>query len=319
MISYEGIQDTLTAILVIIIVSFIIAAAWLSTRVREQPLIATAVVVFQSENNGEGDQTHSDQNHRETQGSSVREGEAAAVRSVSHVKESENVDVTEESEMEVRQRTGGEVANESQNREAYDMSLSQPEELSKNSVQSSDEKDINTFPPDIQPDQAGVSQCLSQDLSSGEGYITSHPNDSSIPSHVSPSEKLGDSLPEMEVRKRRLQQFISMGGTNSCAETHSEQSVFTEPLGVKDIKNSSEDKTTESSDGAHIEEACSHMTETTETFSSSSIVSDPASSVKENKEEERPPGSIKIRLKFLDETQRYVFAQLTEQVGSFKR
>lgn len=320
MISYEGIHDTLNAILVIIIVSLIIAVAWLSTNVREQPLIATAVVVFQSENNGEGDQTRSqsDQNLRETQGNSVREGEATSIGSVSQVKENGNLDVTEESEMEVRQRSVGEVANECQTREAYDMSLPQPEEVSRNSLQSSNEKDSNTIPPDIHSDQPDVLQCLSEDLTSCESHTTNQPNESSIPSHVSPSEKVGDDLPEMEVRKRRLQQFISMGETTSCAETHSEQSVLSEPLGVRDTKNSAEDRTIETSDGAHLDEECSHITKTRENFSSS-LVSDPASSVKENEEQERPPGSIKIRLKFLDETQRYVFAQLTEQVGSFKR
>ncbi|KAG7175005.1 Transmembrane and ubiquitin-like domain-containing protein 1-like [Homarus americanus] len=230
------------------------------------------------------------------------------------MKESGESEVSDAAEMEGPQRTGGELTDGSQNGEVCDMSTPLSDEISKSSVQKSDNKDNTTTSGNAQSDQ-----CLSQGAS--EGSITNQSTDSSIPSHVSPSEKLRESIPEMEVRKRRLQQFISMGGSTACSETHSDASsgIALEPTEVRNEQSCAQDKISATSDSSVGEEAYIPVVKTTETFSSSSSAADATSSLKEDGEDKRPPGSIRIRLKFLDETQRFVFALLTEQVGSFKR
>nr|XP_053626654.1 uncharacterized protein B0303.4-like [Cherax quadricarinatus]XP_053626738.1 uncharacterized protein B0303.4-like [Cherax quadricarinatus] len=321
MISYEGIQDAVTAIVVIFVVSLVIAAAWLSTNVREQPLVATAVVVFQSGHSVEGERTLSDsgQSQRETQGSGEIEGEASALRSTSQMKASRETNVTEGSEMEMPQRTGRELAGGIQSSEACDISLPQPE-VSKNSVLGSDKNDPSTLVS--RSDEVDERQHLTQEPSINEN-VTNLSRISSIPSHVSSLEKLRDSMPEMEVRKRRLQQFMSMGETSTCSETHADASISSEVPEVKDLQNSTEEKLCGSANGAAVEDACSHATKTEDNISPLPTDSQPSLKKEEEEEEEeeekRPPGSIRIRLKFLDETQKFVFAQPTEQVGTFKR
>ncbi|XP_069192423.1 transmembrane and ubiquitin-like domain-containing protein 1 isoform X2 [Procambarus clarkii] len=321
MISYEGIQDIVTAILVILVVSLVVAAAWLSTNVREQPLVATAVVVFQSGHAVETERTHSDsgQSPTETQSSnnSVIEGEASGLRATSQMKESEDTDVTKEQDMEVPQRTGRELAGGSQSSETCNISLSLPKEVSEKSVQRSENLNVGSTSLVSESDQDGVVQNLSQEPNLSESNVTNQSTDSSIPSHASSLEKLRDIVPDVEVRNRRLQQFISMGESSTCSEAHSSTgtTISSELLEVKDLHTSAEDKLCKSSDGASLDETCSHSIKTEENITT--LSSESSASIKE--EEIRPPGSIRIRLKFLDETQRYVFAKLTEQVGTFKR
>lgn len=160
-------------------------------------------------------------------------------------------------------------------------------------------------------------QNLSQEPNLSESNVTNQSTDSSIPSHASSLEKLRDIVPDVEVRNRRLQQFISMGESSTCSEAHSSTgtTISSELLEVKDLHTSAENKLCKSSDGASLDETCSHSIKTEENITT--LSSESSASIKE--EEIRPPGSIRIRLKFLDETQRYVFAKLTEQVGTFKR
>ncbi|XP_050710212.1 transmembrane and ubiquitin-like domain-containing protein 1 [Eriocheir sinensis] len=107
------------------------------------------------------------------------------------------------------------------------------------------------------------------------------------------------SLPETEVRRRRLQHFVSMGGAATNLDTSSPVADEADQKRLADASPAS-DKVQGVDDEKRKEEEVEEEKE-------------------QGKEEPRPPGSIKIRLKFLDETQRHVFAQLTEKVGSFKR
>ncbi|XP_063847974.1 transmembrane and ubiquitin-like domain-containing protein 1 [Scylla paramamosain] len=121
----------------------------------------------------------------------------------------------------------------------------------------------------------------------------------------SPPERMREDGPEMEVRRRRLQHFVSMGGAaDSAADSTADSTADT----------TSEERLPTPADtdtGAPADARCQ---EEVEKKKEEEEVQDG-----EEGREERPPGSIRIRLKFLDETQRHVFAQLTEKVGSFKR
>lgn len=119
----------------------------------------------------------------------------------------------------------------------------------------------------------------------------------------------------MEVRRRRLQHFVSMGGSASTTikDVSGLVAAKGEDVTSKDTATEEDRLTTPSAipsnDTKHQQKEGSEVEEKEEEVKDS----------EEGREETRPPGSIRIRLKFLDETQRHVFAQLTEKVGSFKR
>lgn len=319
MLSYDGIQDVFTAILVIIIVSVIVALAWLSTNVREQPLVATAVVVFQSERTGENHtESSNEQSQRETQGGSAREGEASAVGLANIVKESENSSVNGEPDMEVPERTDG---NSSKGRN--DMPESESTEV-QNEIKPTP---MTSMEADIEPTTNSPVSCTESAAVEGQGSETKSPESdvtgqlgsSSTPSQVNRDEQK-DSAPEMEVRKRRLQQFMSMGENSSSkgTENHSESPS---PLTRDEDSylHTTNDKGTGHKDDTVLKDSFCNSRIVVENCTSSDKSEQSSTLDSEGEEDTRPPGSIRIRLKFLDETQRFVFAQLTEQVGSFKR
>lgn len=297
---YEGFQDAITAILVIVIVSFIIAVAWLSTNVREQPLIATAVVVFQSGVNGDGDRntSSSDTVQSENLSSGTQEGEAVSVQSAPSVKENENSNISESPVMEVGQQTA-KLSNVSENEDVMNVDNNL---CAKNSETLSDKEcDIEAEASVLVKDEV---QCCSQEPAAVQDNHAKDSTRSHNPSEVSSSsQKEQDVSQEMEVRNRRLQHFLSMG-ESPMTETHHKDSTPQEDANDNHLKSSlNDDSKGESGEGNGLP--------------SSSTSSPPP--VQSAVVEERPPGSIRIRLKFLDETQKFVFAQLTEQVGSFKR
>lgn len=319
MLSYDGIQDVFTAILVIIIVSVIVALAWLSTNVREQPLVATAVVVFQSERTGENHtESSNEQSQRETQGGSAREGEASAVGLANIVKESENSSVNGEPDMEVPERTDG---NSSKGRN--DMPESESTEV-QNEIKPTP---MTSMEADIEPTTNSPVSCTESADVEGQGSETKSPESdvtgqlgsSSTPSQVNRDEQK-DSAPEMEVRKRRLQQFMSMGENSSSkgTENHSE-SPSSLTRDEDSYLHTTNDKGTGHKDDTVLKDSFCNSRIVVENCTSSDKSEQSSALDSEGEEDTRPPGSIRIRLKFLDETQRFVFAQLTEQVGSFKR
>lgn len=321
MLSYDGIQDVFTAILVIIIVSVIVALAWLSTNVREQPLVATAVVVFQSERTGENHiESSNDQSQRETQGGSAREGEASAVGLANIVKESENSSVNGEPNMEAPERTD---RNSGKHRNAASESEStvvqneiKPTPMS--SMEADNEPATMTTVSCTEPTEDNIKGQVSEPKFP-ENNVTGQLGSSSTPSQVN-REELKDSMPEMEVRKRRLQQFMSMGENSLSTGTENHSGSLNPPQCEEDSYISTANgKSTGDRDDAILKDSFCKSRIVVENCSASDK-SEPSSTLdSEGEDDARPPGSIRIRLKFLDETQRFVFAQLTEQVGSFKR
>ena len=283
MLSFTGFQDALNAVLVIIVVSIIVAVAWLSTNVREQPLIATAVVVFQSGVNGEGDSNASATGavQRENQGGGTRESEMESVRPNPIAKDNEStvMEVRPETEVSPGECKSDEVSLDSKLSE-HGVDVVEKEGQS-GAEASAVEKDL--------------AQCHSKEAACDEHHEDINlATPSPALSSSSSSENIhDDASQEMEVRNRRLKHFVTMGGsqmTEGLHRTSSLQDVASSPEGGDDKSNESSDGKKESSPPLPTSEGS-----------------------------ERPPGSIRIRLKFLDESQKYVFAQPTEQVGSFKR
>lgn len=313
MISYDAIQDAVTAILVILIISFIISVAWLSTNVREQPLVA--FVVFHSSNNGERDQTlrDTDRNAREAQDTRVRECEATPIRQTVEVDSKGH----KEAKMNVKQTDDKDSSGNTCVNKTCDTNLLQVERVGNISVEevAKDTGSALSYSQlkEKEDDVSGSAQNPDEENRfPGERLDVA-------PLHTSLPEREGDTIPETELRKRRLQQFISMGDTTTTThlERLSEQLTATLPSEMSDQQSFTEDKKCLCNEGAQVEEVCNNESSTTDALSPSSNI--PAADISSKEEEERPPGSIKIRLKFLDETQKYVFAQLTEQVGTFKR
>ncbi|KAK7081069.1 Ubiquitin [Halocaridina rubra] len=301
MLSYEGLQDTLTALVVIIIVSAIIAFAWLSTSVREQPLIATAVVVFQSDVNGErgGNMSTSDSNERVTHTGRVQEGQAISVQSTSSVKEGEG---SKKENTFVSENSGKEVKPE-----IDDVSLpdSKPGDAASDcNVSPISERitELNKETLEEKCDRSRIQSCSSETPSPSDVH-DSQPHqrvEEFISSHSpTPSEAKGNcDSQEMEIRNRRLRHFISMGSGGGESEENSTTAEDIPP----------EDKT--QIDGESIQNMGADQKKDDDIIDSA---------LSPSEEEEKPPGSVRIRIKFLDETQKLVFAKLTEQVGTFKR
>lgn len=292
MLNFAGFQDALSVALVIIIVSFIIAVAWLSTNVREQPLIATAVVVFQSGVSTDVDQNSSvaGANRLNNQSGGNGEGEGDSERPVPLVKENES------GVLEVRSETG-KVCTECKSDDIVNVES----KLSNHSgemvpgEECKEGAEASHLDRDLEESRGQESPANENSYARGSGEV---PNPSCTTS--SSSEKPHDDpSQEMEIRNRRLKHFVTMGGSH-VPETQHETCASQGDLGETVSPDKGSEKVFQDSD-ASIRDS-----------ESSSLPSDGGG-------DERPPGSIRIRLKFLDETQKFVFAQLTEQVGSFKR
>lgn len=296
MLSYEGVQDVLTAVVVVVAVAVVVAAAWISTSVREQPLVATAVVVFHSgttvESSG-GGSGGGDVNMAETPGGGSGGGGGEAVATPAE-KNSEATSCPGEGGMEVKEV---------------------PQEASPNRTQESGMNISATEAAgdasDCSPDGA-VAEGWSEEVQCISSSPEVTPSDALRPP---PSDRAREEVPEMEVRRRRLQHFVSMGGSASTTikDVSGLVAAKGEDVTSKDTATEEDRLTTPSaipsSDTKHQQKEGSEVEEKEEEVKDS----------EEGREETRPPGSIRIRLKFLDETQRHVFAQLTEKVGSFKR
>ncbi|XP_068210813.1 transmembrane and ubiquitin-like domain-containing protein 1 [Palaemon carinicauda] len=292
MLNFAGFQDALSVALVIIIVSFVIAVAWLSTNVREQPLIATAVVVFQSGVNTEGDQNSSvtGANRLDNQSGGNGEGEGESAGPVPLVKENESA------VLEVRPETG-KVCTECKSGDVVD----EDSKLSNRAGEMVPSEESEKGAEALRVDK-GLEEPRDRDSPTNESSHSRGSGDVKSPSCTtsSTSEKPHDDpSQEMEIRNRRLKHFVTMGGSH-VPDTHHETCASQGDVGGTPSPGKDNEKVSKDSD-TFVRDA-----------ESSSLPSD-------NGGGERPPGSIRIRLKFLDETQKFVFAQLTEQVGSFKR
>ena len=264
MLSYEGLQDVVTAVVVVVAVAVVVAAAWLSTSVREQPLVATAVVVFHSGAGTVENNTSNSNNSSSNVGETAGEGRGGEEAAATPAEDKES-DTPVEEGMEVK-----EVKE-----------VPHPDTLERTPTETpqGNHSDTGAAGGGV----GGVGEC---DLTGGGDTAPSNPL------RPSPMREEG---PEMEVR-RRLQHFVSMGGSvdsmNSRNAAAEEDRLATPPPPADTKQQEGEEKEKEEEEVKDSDEG---------------------------REETRPPGSIRIRLKFLDETQRNVFAQLTENVGSFKR
>lgn len=260
MLSYEALQDVLTAAVVVVAVAVVVAAAWISTSVREQPLVATAVVVFHSggtvENSSSGG------------GGSGGSGGGGGDGDVN--------------------------TTETQSGEATATPVDKDSEAMGGLVQDSD----RTQPVSSSDAEAAGGGAVAPGDSEGAASDGRDVH--------APQERVLEDRPEMEVRRRRLQHFMSMGGAADSTANSTVDSTANSRGPAEDRLPTPADADTPVAADA----SCQKQAEEKE-----------AVEMQDGEEgrEERPPGSIRIRLKFLDETQRHVFAQLTEKVGSFKR
>ncbi|CAL4117798.1 unnamed protein product, partial [Meganyctiphanes norvegica] len=369
MISYETIVDAVSAIVVLIFIAAIIAAAWISTNVREQPLIATAVVVFQRQSDGENSEQNSNEegalqnpvdNNSNTNSSSINTTEtnlasASTAPSVrpkepkTQIKSDSMEDKNKDKESEdkgkgdefiVKRCTEGKeeekyenkmeelnnfekIGNTEKNKDVICFEEnSSPNEL-KNICSTTKKMDDYQEEKEKFPDMCDISGLKNvHSIASSSSASSPIQNDSLI-------NKTNEITPEMEIRNRRLKHFISMGNqevlenkSETICTSHielvdnnlNEESTCRKGTDSKEksdnnILTASESKDYPVNDSGVSE--CSSLEALTDNDIGEVILNEG--------EKELPPGSIRIRLKFLDDSQRFVHALPTDLIGHFKR
>lgn len=260
MLQFEEFLDVFSAIVVIIIISIFITLAWMSTYVREQPLIATAVVVFQQE-------------------SSPAQSLVSTPTTTTSACESSN-EILNSQDPQIGLQS---MATTSQESETYQSALDaeevkalpqQTELVNEEKVEDSDKKCEIASALSISSDitnTKNTKEVLTSQVISG---VSDDDKKSGTSHHLEPKPvpEEGYCKPSSSVlRNRSLASFSKE--ENSNKETENKQDL--------------NDRTYEAEAEVHYE----------------------------NLSEE----SIRIKLKFLDDTQRLVRGQLTDEVGSFKR
>ena len=277
MVDFENIQDVSSAILVIIFVSIVIALAWMSTYVREQPLIATAVVVLQQQ-----------------------------VPPQSSSQEEQTTNQTDEpSEPNMDDSQSSSQSTESVKRENCPSEGSSRENTisNENSCTSNSVLDESSITPANDVERENLCSSVSENRTSEFCNSNNSLLDSELQKDIRQSSEDNRKLSE-------LKRSVDLKLDTCSSNTHDN---------FKDMKSSEPKTSTSSPENISASSDYLNAAEKQDSENKQEKSTSASSSEELNEAESQPPGSIKIRLKFLDDTQKVVFAFSNEKVITFKR
>ena len=315
MVDVENLQDALSAFIVIILVSFVVALAWVSTYVREQPLIATAVVVLQQQVPA-----------RITTQDNISTSTPITVQTSPPNESSLSTSNPENSSIDIQN-----MSLNNRNPSFNDVSNDSGSELQVTQILENDGNGEENIELRNSTSKKVVSGCSTNDSENSNNCMSDI---------ISKDDNLsGSSKAESNFYEDKR---TCINDTNhvckdsiSCKSVEKHNNVENETENCDPI-SIQQDKSCEITDKTQVYvEKQESVVRQRKTLASSSdeVVSKESISLSEDdsktstvddnenedNSESRPPGSIRIRLKFLDDTQRLVHGLIDQQVISFKR